>query len=359
MTLTTDEIVALPKVLLHDHLDGGLRPSTLIELSAEVGHELPSTDPDELAAIFATNAASGDLVRYLEAFAHSAAVMQSADNIRRIAREAVVDLAADGVIYAELRYAPEQHLEGGLTLQEVVEAVQAGIDEGVAEASEARHTIRVGALLDAMRHLDRSLEIAELALANRGRCCVGFDIAGPELGFPVENHRAAFELLRDNHMPVTIHAGEADGAESVGQALGLGAARRIGHGVRVHEDIADIDSDEPTLGVIAQHALDQQIPLECCPTSNVQTGAAPSLENHPMHALRDLGFAVTVNTDNRLVSGVSMSGEFGELVKVGWTKEDLLEATLIAAWAAFLPYEERGDLAELVLEGFGIDLGDL
>lgn len=359
MTLTTAEIVALPKVLLHDHLDGGLRPATLIELSAEVGHELPSTDPEELAAIFATNAASGDLVRYLEAFVHSAAVMQSADNLRRIAREAVVDLAEDGVIYAELRYAPEQHLEGGLTLQEVVEAVQAGIEEGVAEAGEARHFIRVGAILDAMRHLDRSLEIAELALENRGRCCVGFDIAGPELGFPVENHREAFALLRDNHMPVTIHAGEADGADSVGQALGLGAARRIGHGVRVHEDITDVDTDQPVLGYIARHALEEQIPLECCPTSNVQTGAAASLEHHPMHLLRDLGFAVTVNTDNRLVSGVSMSGEFAELVKVGWTKEDLLEATLIAAWGAFLPYDERGDLAELVLDGFGVGLEDL
>lgn len=355
MTLTSDEILALPKVVLHDHLDGGLRPATLIELAAQVGHELPSTDPDELAAIFAKNAASGDLVRYLEAFAHTAVVMQSADNIRRIAREAVVDLAADGVIYAELRYAPEQHLEGGLSLQEVVEVVQAGIDEGVAEAAEAHHTIRATALLDAMRHLDRSLEIAELAIANRGRCCVGFDIAGPELGFPVENHRAAFELLRDNHMPVTIHAGEADGVDSVSQALGLGAARRLGHGVRVHEDIADIDADEPTLGVVARHALEEQIPLECCPTSNVQTGAAPSIEAHPMHRLRDLGFAVTVNTDNRLVSGVSMGGEFAELVRVGWTKEDLLEATLIAAWGAFLPYDERGDLAELVLEGFGIE----
>lgn len=356
MTLTSAEILALPKVVLHDHLDGGLRPSTLIELAAEVGHELPSTNPDDLAAIFAKNAASGDLVRYLEAFAHTAVVMQSEANIRRIAREAVVDLAADGVVYAELRYAPEQHLEGGLSLQQVVEAVQAGIEEGVAEASDARHTIRATAILDAMRHLDRSLEIAELAIANRGRCCVGFDIAGPELGFPVENHRAAFELLRDNHMPVTIHAGEADGADSVGQALGLGGARRLGHGVRVHEDIGDIEADEPAFGVIAQHALDQQIPLECCPTSNVQTGAAASLEAHPMHRLRDLGFAVTVNTDNRLVSGVSMGGEFAELVRVGWTKEDLLEATLIAAWGAFLPYDERGDLAELVLEGFGIEL---
>jgi len=356
MTLTHDEIVALPKVVLHDHLDGGLRPETLIELAGEIGHELPSTEPDELARIFAENANSGDLVRYLEAFAHTTVVMQSAENLRRVAREAVLDLAADGVVYAELRYAPEQHVSGGLSLQEVVGAVQDGIEEGVAEALEAGFAIRAAALLCAMRHLDRSVEIAQLALDNRGTGCVGFDIAGPELGFPPSHHREAFRLLRENHLAVTIHAGEADGAASVGEALGLGSARRLGHGVRIHEDIEGFGTDEVTLGVIAQHALDMQIPLECCPTSNVQTAAASSLQDHPMHALRDLGFAVTVNTDNRLVSGVSMSGEFGELVAAGWDKEDLFEATLAAAWGAFLPYEERADLAELVIEGYGIDL---
>ncbi|WP_084129393.1 adenosine deaminase [Demequina sp. NBRC 110055] len=354
MTLTHDEIVALPKVLLHDHLDGGLRPSTLIELAAAIGHELPSTDPDELARIFAENASSGDLVRYLEAFAHTIAVMQTEENLRRIAREAVVDLAADGVIYAELRYAPEQHVSGGLDLQQVVEAVQAGIEEGIAEAAEAGSAIRVGAILDAMRHLDRSPEIAALAIVNRDRCCVGFDIAGPENGFSAGNHAPAFAALRAAHFPVTIHAGEADGADSVGEALFQGA-RRIGHGVRIHEDIEDFDGEEPTLGVIARHALDQQIPLECCPTSNVQTAAAPSIENHPMHTLRDLGFAVTINTDNRLVSGVTMSGEFEVLQGAGWTKEDLLEATLTAAWGAFLPYEERGELAETILEAYGFE----
>ncbi len=353
MTLTTPEILALPKVLLHDHLDGGLRPSTLIELAGEIGHELPSTDADELQRLFVANANSGDLVRYLEAFAHTTVVMQTAANLTRIAREAVVDLAADGVIYAELRYAPEQHVTAGLSLQDVVEAVQSGIEEGVAEASEAGRGIRATALLDAMRHLDRSREIAELAIANRGRCCVGFDIAGPEFGFPPSKHREAFQLLRENHMPVTIHAGEADGAASVGEALGLGSARRLGHGVRIHEDIQNFGTDEePVFGVIAQHALDEQIPLECSPTSNVQTGAASSIKDHPMHELRDLGFAVTVNTDNRLVSGVSMTGEFEALVGAGWTKEDLLEATLVAAWGAFLPYHQRADLAESVVEGY-------
>lgn len=355
MTLTLDQIRSLPKVVLHDHLDGGLRPETLIELAAEIGHELPSTDPSELARIFAENANSGSLVRYLEAFAHTTAVMQTAANLSRIAREAVVDLAADGVIYAELRYAPEQHLQSGLSLQEVVDAVQAGIEEGIAEAAEAGHGIRAAALLCAMRHLDRSLEIAQLAVANRGTGCVGFDIAGPEFGFRPVQHAEAFKLLREELMPVTIHAGEADGAESVGEALGLGSARRIGHGVRIHEDIEGFGTDEPVYGVIAQYALDQQIPLECCPTSNVQTAAAPSISSHPMHELRNLGFAVTINTDNRLVSGVSMSGEFAVLHEAGWTKEDLFEATLIAAWGAFLPYDERSELAERVLEGYEVD----
>ncbi len=355
MTLTPAEILAMPKVVLHDHLDGGLRPATLIELAAQIGHELPSADPDELAAVFARNAASGDLVRYLEAFAHTTAVMQTADNLRRVAREAVLDLAADGVVHAELRYAPEQHLAGGLSLQAVVEAVQEGIEEGVAEALEAGYAIRASAILCAMRHLDRAEEIAALTIANRGRCCVGFDIAGPEAGFPATRQGLAFTALRAAHLPVTIHAGEAAGAESVGQALFEGA-RRIGHGVRIHEDIAGFGTDEVEYGVIAAHALDMQVPLECCPTSNVQTGAAPSVADHPMHALRDLGFAITVNTDNRLVSGVTMSSEFAALAEAGWSKEDLFEATLTAAWGAFLPYDERADLAELVIEGYGIDL---
>lgn len=355
MTLSTAELRALPKIVLHDHLDGGLRPQTLIDLAAEIGYELPTTDPDLLAKHFVANANSGDLVRYLEAFTHTTAVMQTRPNLVRIAREAVVDHARDGVIYAELRYAPEQHLEQGLSLQDVVDAVQEGIEEGVAAAAEEGFGIRAAALLCAMRHLDRSVEIAELALANRGTGCVGFDIAGPEFGFPVSRHAEAFALLRDQHFPVTIHAGEADGAGSMSQALGLGAARRIGHGVRIHEDIEGFGTDEPRLGIIAQYVMDQQIPLECCPTSNVHTGAATSIADHPMHELRDLGFAVTINTDDKLVSGVDMVSEFEELVGVGWTKEDLFEATLVAAWAAFLPYHERAELAELVIEGYGAE----
>lgn len=357
MTLSRSDILALPKVVLHDHLDGGLRPETIIELAYDAGHSLPETDAEALAKWFVAAADSGSLVRYLETFDHTIAVMQTAPALRRVAREAVLDLARDGVIYAELRYAPEQHLTGGLSLQEVVEAVQAGIEEGIADAVEEGLGIRAGALVTAMRHGDRGTEIAQLALDNRGTCCVGFDIAGAEDGFPPSRFAEAFALLRDHHMPVTIHAGEAAGVDSISEAIGLGAARRIGHGVRIHEDIDGFGGDSPTFGVVAQDVLDRQIPLEVAPSSNLQTGIADSIAAHPIHALRDLGFAVTINTDNRLMSGTSMGREMELLVNEGgWTLDQLFEATLTAAWAAFLPYDERGDLAELVIEGFGIEL---
>ena len=357
MTLSTSDILSLPKVVLHDHLDGGLRPETIIELAYDAGHALPETDAEALARWFVAAADSGSLVRYLETFDHTVAVMQTAPALRRVAREAVVDLARDGVIYAELRYAPEQHLTGGLTLQEVADAVQAGLEEGIADAVEEGFGIRAGVLITAMRHADRGTEIAQLALDNRGRCCVGFDIAGAEDGFPPSKHAEAFALLRDHHMPVTIHAGEAAGVESISEAIGLGAARRIGHGVRITEDIDGFGTDTPSLGVVAQDVLDRQIPLEVAPSSNLQTGIADTIASHPIHALRDLGFAVTINTDNRLMSGTSMGREMELLVtEGGWTLDQLFEATLTAAWAAFLPYDERGDLAELVIEGFGIEL---
>jgi len=357
MTLNTIEILALPKIVLHDHLDGGLRPQTLIDIAQEVTHTLPATEPDALANWFVESANSGSLVRYLETFDHTIAVMQTAGALTRIAREAVVDLARDGVIYAELRYAPEQHLQAGLSLQEVVEAVQEGIEDGVAQAAEEGFGIRAGALLTAMRHADRALEIAQLALDNRRTCCLGFDIAGAEDGFPPSKHADAFALLRDNHMAVTIHAGEAAGVPSISEAIAIGAARRIGHGVRITEDITGLDSDQPVYGVVAQHILDMQIPLEVAPSSNLQTGIAGGIADHPIHALRDLGFAVTINTDNRLMSGTSMGREIELLVTEGeWTREDVLEATLTAAWAAFLSYDERVDLAATVLEGFGVDV---
>ena len=356
MTLTAADILAMPKVVLHDHLDGGLRPQTIVDLAAEVGHTLPADGAESLGRWFVESADSGSLERYLETFDHTIAVMQTADALVRVATEAVLDLARDGVIYAELRYAPEQHVQQGLTLQQVVEAVQQGIEAGVAQAAEEGFGIRAGALLTAMRHADRGTEIAQLTLDNRDTCCVGFDIAGAEDGFPPSRHAEAFALLRDHHMPVTIHAGEAAGVESISEAVGLGAARRLGHGVRIHEDIVGLDSDAPQLGRVARVVLDRQIPLELCPTSNEQTGAATSVADHPMHALRNLGFAVTINTDNRLMSGTSMGREISRLVSEGgWTREQIIEATLTAAAAAFLPHEEAIELMERVIEGFGIE----
>lgn len=354
MNLTRDVIATLPKVLLHDHLDGGLRPATIVELAAEAGHSLPTTDPEELGAWFRSAADSGSLERYLETFDHTIAVMQSAAGLRRVAREAAVDLAADGVVYAEQRYAPEQHLAGGLTLQEVVDAVQEGFAEGVAEAAAAGRTIRIGTLLTAMRHADRGLEIAELTIANRDSGVVGFDIAGAEAGFPPARHLAAFQALHRENMPVTIHAGEAAGVESMWEAVQVCGAQRLGHGVRIMDDIAVLDDpvvDEVVgmriadLGRFAQWVLDRRIVLEVCPVSNLQTGAATSIAEHPITLLRDLDFAVSINTDNRLMSATSMTNEMLLLVaEAGWDIDDLLGATVDAVEASFLPHEDGRQL---------------
>lgn len=368
MSLTPDLITALPKVVLHDHLDGGLRPETVVALAADVGHRLPTTDPEELGGWFVRSADSGSLEHFLETFEHTVAVMQTEEGLRRVAREAVLDLAADGVVYAEQRYAPEQHLAGGLSLQDVVDAVQDGLDEGVSLAEEAGSFIRIGTILTAMRNGDRGEEIARLALANRDVGVVGFDIAGPEAGFPPTRHRGAFDLLRRESFPSTIHAGEAAGVESIWEALQLCGAVRIGHGLRVMEDIRleGYDSEGFPLarvGRLASWVRERQIPLELCPSSNVQTGAAPSVAEHPITLLRDLGFTVTINPDNRLMSGTTMSREMTLLVaEAGWTLGDLEGATLAASFNAFAPYDlMRQVVMEQVLPGFaeaGASVGD-
>jgi adenosine deaminase len=351
--MSEDAAKALPKVVLHDHLDGGLRPHTILELGEAVGHELPETDAAALGAWFLQAASAGSLPRFLQTFEHTVAVMQTREALERVAREAVLDHVADGAVYAELRYAPEQHLAGGLELQQVVDAVQAGVEDGIAEAREAGSPIRVGVLLTAIRQESRSLEIARLAIANRARGCVGFDIAGAEHGFPPSRHAEAFALLRGALMPTTIHAGEADGPSSVAEAVGLGSARRIGHGIRILEDVQNPASDEPRFGTTAAFVRDNRIPLEVCPTSNVQTGAARSIAEHPITRLRELGFSVTVNPDNRLMCGTTTSLEMSRLVnQAGWTVDDLALATLDAAWSAFQPYDVREGLAEAVVTGF-------
>ncbi|WP_448631527.1 adenosine deaminase [Cellulomonas soli] len=347
-----EQVRALPKVLLHDHLDGGLRPATIIELAAAAGHELPESTPEALGAWFVRAASSGSLELYLETFVHTVAVMQSAENLRRVARESVLDLAADGVVLAEQRYAPEQHLAGGLTLQQVVDAVQAGFAEGVAQAAQQGRTIRVGTLLTAMRHADRADEIAALALANREAGVVGFDVAGAEAGFPPSRHASAFRMLRDASFPATVHAGEAAGLDSVAEAVHLAGACRLGHGVRLLDDVhEDLAQSGPRLGPLAHWVRDRRIPLETCPTSNVQTGAARSVAEHPVTRLRRLGFAVTVNTDNRLQSGTTLSRELALLVeRAGWTPGDLRDVTITAAQHSFVHHDERTRLVVDVIE---------
>ncbi|MFC8300858.1 adenosine deaminase [Micromonospora orduensis] len=346
-TIRYEDIVKVPKALLHDHLDGGLRPATIVELAAEVGHELPTTDPDALGRWFVEAADSGSLERYLETFAHTVAVMQTAPALRRVARECALDLAADGVVYAEVRFAPEQHLEQDLSLDEVVEAVLAGFAEGTAQAVEAGLTIRVGTLLTAMRHAARSQEIAELAVRHRDAGVVGFDIAGAEAGFPPTRHLDAFEYLQRENFHFTIHAGEAFGLPSIWQAIQWCGADRLGHGVRIVDDIAP----DGTLGRLAAYVRDKRIPLELCPSSNVQTGAVDSIADHPIGLLRDLRFRATVNTDNRLMSGTSMSREMSLLVETfGYGWRELQWFTINAMKSAFIPFDERLRIIDEVIK---------
>ncbi|MET8509551.1 adenosine deaminase [Streptomyces sp. NPDC004787] len=342
-TPSADQIRRAPKVLLHDHLDGGLRPGTIIELAREQGYDsLPETEPDKLGIWFREAADSGSLERYLETFAHTCAVMQTREALVRVAAECAVDLAEDGVVYAEVRYAPEQHLEGGLTLEEVVEAVNEGFREGERRARANGHRIRVGALLTAMRHAARALEIAELANRYRDSGVVGFDIAGAEAGFPPTRHLDAFEYLKRENNHFTIHAGEAFGLPSIWQALQWCGADRLGHGVRIIDDIEVADDGSVTLGRLAAYVRDKRIPLEMCPTSNLQTGAADSYREHPIGLLRKLHFRATVNTDNRLMSGTSMSREFEFLVDAfGYTLDDMQWFTVNAMKSAFIPFDER------------------
>lgn len=352
-----DPILQLPKVSLHDHLDGGLRPSTMLELADSIGHTLPASDAESLRRWFSESANSGDLVRYLETFSHTVAVMQSEDNLRRVAKEWVLDQVADGVFYAEARWAPEQHLEGGLELDAVVEAVQDGLEAGVSEAAAEGKYIRVGQLITAMRQADNSLAIAELAIRHREKGAesgvVGFDIAGPENGFPPSAHLSAFNALHQAYVPVTIHAGEAAGKESIHEAVTICHAQRLGHGARIVEDM-DIVDGQGQLGSLAAWVLDQQIPLELCPSSNLQTDIGGTIASHPITGLKDLGFAVTINPDNRLMSGTSVSREMRLLVdEAGWNQTDLEWATVNAITAAFLPLDVRERmLDEILIPGF-------
>ena len=286
-------------------------------------------------------------MRYLEGFAHTVGVMQTRDALERVAVECVEDLAEDGVVYAEVRFAPELHTERGLSLEAVVESVLAGFDRAMAGSQAAGRPIVVRTLLTAIRSAARSREIAELAVRYRDAGVAGFDVAGPEAGYPPTLHLDAFHLVQRENFHATLHAGEAFGLPSIWQAIQWCNAERLGHGVRIVDDIDVSPSGEVTLGRLASYVRDRRVPLEMCPTSNVHTGAAPSLAEHPIGLLRRLSFRVTVNTDNRLMSGVSLSSEMAALVATfDWSWKDLNWLTINAMKSAFYPFDERLALIE-------------
>ena len=350
--LTPAMISRAPKALLHDHLDGGLRPATVLDIAGQIGYEgLPATDVTELATWFRTAAHSGSLVRYLEPFAHTVAVMQTPEALHRVAFECVEDLAADNVVYAEVRFAPELHMEGGLSLDDVVDAVLAGFADGEKAAAADGHPITVRCLVTAMRHAARSREIAELAIRFRDKGVVGFDIAGAEAGYPPTRHLDAFEYMRSNNARFTIHAGEAFGLPSIQEALAFCGADRLGHGVRIVDDIEIRPDGTAHLGRLAAILRDKRIPLEMCPSSNVQTGAVESIASHPFDLLARLRFRVTVNTDNRLMSDTDMTQEMHRLVEAfgyGWS--DLERFTINAMKSAFLHFDERLAIIDEVIK---------
>ena len=347
MPLTLEEIRAAPKVLLHDHLDGGVRPATVVELADTIGYDkLPSHDVAEVTSWLRRGAQRGHLNLYLDAFQHTVAVMQTADALRRVAAECAEDLAADGIVYAEVRFAPELHVTQGLALDEVVEAVLDGF-----RAGSAGRGISVYALLTAMRTAARSLEIAELAVRYRDNGVVGFDIAGAEAGSPPSRHLDAFQYVARENFHITIHAGEGFGLPSIWEALQWCGAERLGHGVRIMDDIDITPEGTATLGRLASYVRDRRIPLEMCPTSNVQTGAAPSIEAHPIRLLRQLSFRVTVNTDNRLMSGVTLSSEFHRLAETfGYGWRDMEWLTINAMKSAFAHFDERLRMIDTVIK---------
>ncbi|MFV0429446.1 MAG: adenosine deaminase [Arachnia sp.] len=344
--LTIDQVRQVPKVALHDHLDGGLRPQTVIDHCAQNGHELPTLDAAGLGRWFVEAADSGSLVRYLETFEHTVAAMQTRDQLFRVAREFVLDQAADGVVYAEARYAPEQHLAGGLSLDEVVIAVRDGLAQGMAEAEAGDRAIVVQQIVTSMRHLDPRPDVAALAVDHRADGVCGFDLAGPEAGFPPARFAAELEMLRLADVNLTIHAGEAAGLESIREAVHLCGARRLGHGVAIADDV-ELNNGHPRLGTLAGFVRDHRIPLEVCPSSNLQTGIAATMAEHPVGLLYRLGFLVTISCDNRLMSGTSMSREFWLASEAfGWDLADIERITLDSLNAAFLPHDQRVALAQ-------------
>jgi adenosine deaminase len=333
-------IHAAPKVLLHEHLDGGLRPETVLDLAAKCGYEgLTETEPKALAEAFFAGADKGSLPEYLQGFGHTIAVMQTAEALDRVAYEFVEDMHADNVVYAEVRFAPHFHTQDGLGLDGVMTAVLKGLARG-----SAKFGLDCGLIVCAMRNQDTalSLRLAELALSYRNHGCVGFDLAGEEAGHPANHHLEAFQIIKRSNFNITIHAGESFGPESIWQAVQYCGAHRIGHGVRLVEDIVIYDHKVIRVGGLAQYILDHRIPLEVCLSSNVHTGAAASLEEHPFPYFWSEGYRVTLSTDNRLMSKTTMTKEYAIAVnKYGLSFDDLEKLTLNAMKSSFAPYAER------------------
>ncbi len=347
MKLDGAVLKSLPKVLLHEHLDGVLRPQTIIELAKNTGYDqLPTQDPQELARWFHQGANQGSLPKYLEGFAHTIAVMQTEEALERVAYEQAEDLSQDGVVYFESRFAPLFHTRKGLTHQQVVSAVLKGLERGRKDFG-----ISSGLIICAMRNMDVSLEMAELAVDFRERGVVGFDLAGEEGGYPPKKHVDAFHYIQRQNFNITVHAGEGFGKESIWQAIQYCGAHRIGHGTRLVDDIAVTDGKVVKLGDLAQYVLDKRIPLEICLLSNVHVGAARSLAEHPFKLFYQEKFRVTLNTDNRLMSNTSMTKEFEAARDTfGLTMNDFEKITINAMKSAFLPYDKRCDFIYSVIK---------
>lgn len=341
MRLSERFIQSVPKVLLHDHLDGGLRPSTIIELAEETGYDkLPTKNPSELAEWFHRGAKRGSLPLYLEGFAHTCGVMQTEKALERVAYEMMEDMYDDGVVYVETRFSPIFHTEKGLHWDEVVNAVLRGLERGQKDFG-----VQYGLIICAMRNMNLSQEMAELAVDFRERGVVGFDLAGEEGGFPPKKHVDAFHYIQRENFNITIHAGEAFGKESIWQAIQWCGAHRIGHATRLIEDIG-LDKREPNkiakMGSLAQYVLDKRIPLEICLTSNVDTGAVKSLGEHPFGLLHKYKFRVTLNTDDKLMSDTTMTKEYKiahQVFKLGL--DDMEKIAINSMKSAFIPYNRR------------------
>jgi adenosine deaminase len=347
MNFDKELLKSLPKVLLHEHLDGGLRPQTVIELARDANYQnLPVDDPGALAKWFFRGANQGSLAKYLEGFAHTIAVMQSEEALQRVAHEQAEDLSRDGVIYFETRFAPIFHTRRGLSHQQVVSAVLKGLDRGRKDFG-----VHSGLIICAMRNMNTSLEMAELAVDFRERGVLGFDLAGEEGGYPPKKHVDAFHYIQRENFNITVHAGEGYGKESIWQAIQYCGAHRIGHGTRLIDDIAVVDGKAVKLGDLAQYVLDKRIPLEICLLSNVHTGATPSLATHPFKILYQEKFRVTLNTDNRLMSNTSMTREFGAAAETfGLSLDDFEKITINSMKSAFLPYRRRCDFIYSVIK---------